>query len=49
MTSKLASISIDLDEVPRYTAIHGLTHISSDARHAVYDRCVPRLLDWLDR
>jgi predicted deacetylase len=49
MTSKLASISIDLDEIPRYTAIHGLTDVGDEARHAVYDRCVPRLLDWLDR
>ncbi len=48
MTQKLASISIDLDEVPRYTAIHGVAEIVGAATHAVYDRCVPRLVDWLD-
>ena len=49
MTQKLASISIDLDEVPRYTAIHGVAEVGGAAMHAVYDRCVPRFVDWLDR
>jgi len=47
MSVRLASISIDLDEVPRYTAIHGLEPLDGPAAHAVYDRCVPRLLSWL--
>jgi len=45
---RLASISIDLDEVPRYTAIHGLPTPQGLAAHAVYDRCLPRLTAWLD-
>ena len=49
MSLKLAAVSIDLDEVPRYTAIHGLDHDMGQAAHAVYDRCTPRLADWLDR
>ncbi|MFZ1864911.1 MAG: polysaccharide deacetylase family protein [Polyangiales bacterium] len=44
---RIASISIDLDEVPRYTAIHGLEPVEEPAVHAVYDRCVPRLSAWL--
>jgi len=47
MTSKLAAISIDLDEVPRYAAIHGIEASLGSAAHAVYDRCVPRLQAWL--
>lgn len=46
--TKLAAVSIDLDDVPRYTAIHGLREPSADAVHAVYDRCVRRLTAWLD-
>jgi hypothetical protein len=49
MTSKLAAISIDLDEVPRYSAIHGIEESLGAAEHAVYDRCVPRLAAWLER
>lgn len=50
MTLKLAAISIDLDEVPRYAAIHGIERRSlGPAAQAVYDRCVPRLAAWLDR
>jgi predicted deacetylase len=49
MTLKLAAISIDLDEVPRYTAIHGLDANLGEAAHAVYDRCVPRFRSWLDQ
>jgi peptidoglycan/xylan/chitin deacetylase (PgdA/CDA1 family) len=45
---RLASISIDLDEVPRYAAIHGLASPQGPSAHAVYDRCVPRLTEWLD-
>lgn len=46
--SKLAAISIDLDDVPRYAAIHGIRDVSRGAAHAVYDRCVDRLTAWLD-
>jgi len=49
VTLKLASISIDLDEVPRYAAIHGIAENLGPAAHAVYDRCVPRLEAWLKR
>lgn len=49
MSLKLASVSVDLDEVPRYAAIHGLPDELGAARHAVYDRCVPRLSDWLSQ
>ncbi len=48
MSLRLASISIDLDEVPRYAAIHGLVTPQGPPAHAVYDRCVPRLAAWLD-
>ncbi len=46
--TKLASISVDLDEVPRYAAIHGLPETDVENPHAVYDGCVPRLTAWLD-
>jgi peptidoglycan/xylan/chitin deacetylase (PgdA/CDA1 family) len=45
---RLASISIDLDDVPRYAAIHGLRNPCGPTANAVYDRCVPRLTAWLD-
>lgn len=48
MSLRLAAVSIDLDEVPRYTAIHGLQSPSGPASHAVYERCVPRFRSWLD-
>lgn len=48
MSLRLASVSIDLDEVPRYAAIHGLEAPTGPVAHAVYDRCVPRLVSWLD-
>lgn len=40
---KLASISVDLDEIPNYYAIHGLT-AQGAAATLVYDVAVPRLL-----
>jgi peptidoglycan/xylan/chitin deacetylase (PgdA/CDA1 family) len=49
MSAKLAAVSIDLDEVPRYAAIHGSKASLGEAAHAVYDRCIPRLAGWLDR
>jgi peptidoglycan/xylan/chitin deacetylase (PgdA/CDA1 family) len=47
VTLKLASVSIDLDEVPRYAAIHSLGGDLKEAANAVYDRCAPRLAAWL--
>lgn len=41
------SISVDLDEIHHYLAIHGVPELSVDV-HAVYDVAVPRLLDWAD-
>ena len=48
MRLKLASISIDLDEVPRYASIHGLEVPQGSGARAVYGKCVPRLRAWLD-
>jgi len=48
VTLKLASISIDLDEIPRYAAIHGIEQPTGPEAHAVYDAAVPRLEAWLD-
>lgn len=47
MNVRLASISIDLDEVPLYASIHGLDPPTGPQAHAVYDRCLPRLAAWL--
>lgn len=41
----LCSISVDLDEIPNYFAIHGVEPADVD-RHAVYERAVERLLEW---
>jgi hypothetical protein len=45
---RLAAISIDLDEVGCYTAIHGLPPPAGDLGHVVYRRAVPRFEQWLD-
>lgn len=42
---KLAAISVDLDEIPNYYAIHGLTP-DAITRTLVYDVAVPRLVDF---
>jgi hypothetical protein len=42
---RLAAVSIDLDEIHHYYAIHGLAP-GGRAEHAVYDRAVPRASDW---
>lgn len=39
---RIAAISIDLDEIACYHAIHGLSTPTEESRHAVYDRAVPR-------
>lgn len=43
---KLAALSVDLDEIDNYLAIHGLRPdlLDASARHAIYDRAIPRLL-----
>lgn len=42
---KLCAISVDLDEIHHYSAIHGLEPQALNA-HAVYDIAVGRLCDW---
>lgn len=39
---KLAALSVDLDEIPCYYAIHGLGAAPREIAHAVYRRAVPR-------
>lgn len=41
---KLASVSVDLDELHHYFALHGLEQRAGS--HLVYDLAVPRSLDW---
>lgn len=45
---RLCAVSVDLDEVHHYLAIHGLTEVEAN-RHAIYDVAVPRLLAWARR
>jgi peptidoglycan-N-acetylglucosamine deacetylase len=41
---KLCAVSVDLDEIPCYTAIHGLSlPLSEAAQQAVYRKALPRL------
>ena len=42
MRSRLAAISVDLDEIPCYAAIHGIESPDDDRRHAVYRKALPR-------
>ncbi len=42
---RLAAVSVDLDEIHHYYAIHGLP-AAERAAHVVYDRAVPRASDW---
>jgi peptidoglycan/xylan/chitin deacetylase (PgdA/CDA1 family) len=44
MTSKLCAVSIDLDEIPQYYAIHGLA-APVRGSHAVYDVALGRLAE----
>ncbi len=39
----LAAVSVDLDEIPCYTAIHGLTPPDPSAARAIYERALPRI------
>jgi len=46
---KLCAVSVDLDEIPCYTAIHGLSlPLSEAAQQAVYRRALPRLAALFD-
>ncbi|MGF1469370.1 MAG: polysaccharide deacetylase family protein [Sandaracinaceae bacterium] len=45
---RLASVSVDLDEVPCYAAIHGLEAPSDEAARAIYRRALPRLRRFFD-
>jgi peptidoglycan/xylan/chitin deacetylase (PgdA/CDA1 family) len=40
---RLAAVSVDLDEIDCYTAIHGLPRPEGEAARAIYARAVPRL------
>ncbi|HTM44095.1 MAG TPA: polysaccharide deacetylase family protein [Polyangiaceae bacterium] len=42
---RLCSVSVDLDEIPNYFAIHGLPTPAGPEAHAVYDLALGRLLD----
>ncbi|MBN8614480.1 MAG: polysaccharide deacetylase family protein [Deltaproteobacteria bacterium] len=44
---KLAAVSVDLDEIPCYAAIHGLD-VPAGSEHAIYERAVPRLTSMFD-
>ncbi|MEZ4392614.1 MAG: polysaccharide deacetylase family protein [Polyangiales bacterium] len=44
---KLCALSVDLDEIPCYHAIHGLPMPEGASAHAVYRVAVPRYLDAL--
>ncbi len=42
---KRCALSVDLDEIPCYHAIHGLPMPADESAHAVYARAVPRYLE----
>jgi peptidoglycan/xylan/chitin deacetylase (PgdA/CDA1 family) len=42
---RLCAVSVDLDEIGCYSAIHGLPDLPEPAAHAVYRRALPRLLE----
>lgn len=44
----LAAVSVDLDEIGCYAAIHGLEPPGEDAARAIYRKAVPRLADLFD-
>lgn len=47
--TRLATFSVDLDEVSEYLAIHGLDAASNVHTHAVYETALPRLLTFVER
>jgi hypothetical protein len=47
---RLCAVSVDLDEVPCYAAIHGLTpQLPEASQHAVYRHALPRLAELFGR
>lgn len=44
MTTRLASLSVDLDEIPCYAAIHGLPVPEDESADAIYRAALPRFL-----
>jgi peptidoglycan/xylan/chitin deacetylase (PgdA/CDA1 family) len=44
--TRLASVSVDLDEIPNYFSIYGLADPEGPERHAVYDVALRRLSDF---
>ncbi|MBK8169737.1 MAG: polysaccharide deacetylase family protein [Sandaracinaceae bacterium] len=44
-----AALSVDLDEIPCYAAIHGIESQGLSAVHAVYDKAIPRYEELLDK
>ena len=44
--TRLCSLSVDLDEVHHYRAIHGLSAPASASAHPVYDIAIPRFEAW---
>ena len=42
---RLCAVSVDLDEIPNYYAIHGRTHAEVAGATAVYDVALPRLTE----
>jgi hypothetical protein len=44
---RVAAVSVDLDEIPCYAAIHGLTP-DGETAHAIYRKALPRLRRLLD-
>lgn len=45
---RLASVSIDMDEVGCYSSIHGLQPPSASAANAIYDKAIPRYETFLN-
>ena len=43
----LVSVTVDLDEISCYTAIHGIDGLDGDAARAVYTRALPRIAAFL--
>jgi len=46
VASRSCAVSVDLDEIPNYFAIHGLPLPTGPEAHAVYDIALGRLHDW---
>lgn len=45
---KWCAVSVDLDEIPHYSAIHGLSNLQLNL-NAVYSLAVPRLMEWSEQ